>query len=215
MEMSDTNKFINNLYKEEDWIKQFRNENKDYPIIKEDTSRFLITMLSLKNPSSILEVGTCIGFSAIIMAKHLQNTHVTTIERYKVMADKAKINFSRFNVNDKITLIEESAIYALQNLNNTYDFIFLDAAKGQYINFLPHILRLLNINGIIISDNILQDGKIIENIENIEKRQRTIYNNMHKFLHAITTTDGLQTTILPIGDGVSITVKTDVKTPTI
>ena len=204
---TNVEEYIDSLYTETEETANFRAEHTEYPIIKKEAAKFLLTMLAMQKPTQVLEVGTCVGFSSILMAKYLKDAHITTIERYHIMIDKAKENFAKYGIQDKITLIEDDAINALQRLDKKYDFIFLDAAKGQYMNFLPHLLRLLNVNGIILSDNILQDGKIADEYETIVKRQRTIYNNMRKFLHVITHTEGLQSSVLPIGDGIGVTVK--------
>ncbi|MCL1996682.1 MAG: O-methyltransferase [Defluviitaleaceae bacterium] len=197
--------YLNNLYTEEKWLANLRASHLDFPIAKKETTRFLTTILAMKQPKKVLEIGTCIGFSTMLMAKYIEDIHITTIERHKMMIDKAKFHFDQYNVAHKIELIEENALYALENMDNTYDLIFLDAAKGQYINFLPHILRLLNMGGTLISDNLLQlAGK---DYNTIEKRMRTIYNNMQQFIEAITTTPQLETTILPIGDGIGLSVR--------
>ena len=204
--------YLNNLYKLESGelgrLQQFAYDNQ-LPIIKPDTVQFLKTILALKKPKDILEIGCLIGFSASLMASYNNNIHVTTIDRYDLMIQEAKANFKNLGLLDKITIIEGSAIYILENMknNNLFDLIFLDASKGQYINFLPHCLRLLRPGGVLISDNILQSGDIAKKPEQIIKRHRTIYNNMQEFLYAITNTDNLETSIIPIGDGIGLTVK--------
>ena len=200
--------YIDSLYQETKETAAFRDKHTEYPIIKKESARFLLTMLALKKPKQVLEIGTCVGFSSILMANYLPKAHITTIERYDKMIQVAKENFTKHNMEKRITLIEADAADTLAELSGPYDFIFLDAAKGQYLNFLPHILRLLSVDGMLISDNILQDGKIADKYENIVKRQRTVYNNMRKFLEVITHTNGLESSVLPIGDGIGISVKT-------
>ncbi|MCL1935087.1 MAG: O-methyltransferase [Defluviitaleaceae bacterium] len=215
----ETIKYIKSLYKnsinvESEFFKNLRVQYEKFPIIKEDSSCFLISLLNIKKPTKVLEVGTCVGFSTMLMASMYEDIHVTTIERYPMMIDIAKSNFDKYSFNQKITLIEENAIYSIKNLElneKKFDFIFLDAGKGQYIKFLPHLLNLLNLNGILISDNVLQNNNISKKWSDIEKRNRTIYINMRKFLYAITNTRGLISSILPIGDGISITTKIDNK----
>jgi len=189
-------------------LQKFAYEN-DYPIISNEVLHFLSTILKISRPKEILEIGCCIGFSANLMAS-LTNANITTIERYSVMIEKAKINIEKYGYKGRIRLIEGSAIYELENLvkqGKKYDFIFLDAAKGQYNNFLPFLLDLLEVDGVLLADNILQNGDIAKDREEIVKRHRTIHKNMRDFLQNITNNDILQTTIVPIGDGLTLTVK--------
>ena len=209
---NDVKKYINNLYEDIDGEIGELHEygfNNDFPIIPKETARFLATIISIKKPKQILEIGCCIGFSSSFMASLIdEDGHVTTIERFDLMIGKAKKNFEKLNMNNKITLLEGNATNILKTLNDRYDLIFIDAAKSQYINFLPECLRLLNVGGVIIADNVLQNGDIVKDFEEIEKRHRTIYRNMRKFLHTITHTEGLESTIIPIGDGVAMCTKT-------
>lgn len=203
----DVKKYLDDLY-ELPVLGQMYSQNREaYPIIPKDTALFLVNILHLKQPTLILEIGTCIGFSAALMAQTLKNAHITTIERYPLMIEKAKENFAKLKLTDRITLLEGNAPDILKNLQGGYDLIFLDGGKAQYINFLPRCLRLLKCDGVLIADNILQKGCIAKDISEIEKRQRTIYNNMRKFLEDITKNQELSTVILPIGDGLSFSVK--------
>lgn len=209
---SNIEDYINSLYKdiggEIGELQKYGYEN-DFPIIPKETARFLSTIIAIKKPKKILEIGCCIGFSSSFMASRLdEDGHITTIERFELMIGKAKENFKNLNMENKITLLEGNAMGILENLNQKYDFIFIDAAKSQYINFLPECLRLLEVGGVIIADNVLQNGDIVKHWEDIEKRQRTIYKNMRKFLHAVTHTHGLESTIIPIGDGLVMCTKT-------
>lgn len=180
----------------------------EYPIIPLETARLLVTQLHIHRPTKILEIGTCIGYSATLMASQLPEAHITTIDRYPIMIEQAKANFKKAGLDDtRVTLLEGSALEILQSMTETYDFIFLDASKGQYIYFLPEIMRLLKTGGVLMADNLLQHADIVKQWEEIEKRQRTIYVNMRKFLYEITHMAELQTSILPVGDGVSISVK--------
>ena len=191
-----------------DWLADLRASHTNFPIAKKGTIQFLATILASAKPKKVLEIGTGVGFSAIFMAKYIEDIHITTIERHQMMIDKAKFHFDIHGVTHKIKLIEDNAIYALENLEKakqSYDLIFLDAAKGQYINFLPHILNMLPTGAILISDNILQI--VQKDYNTIEKRKRTIYNNMTQFIQAITTMVCLETIILPIEDGVGFSVR--------
>ena len=180
------------------------------PIIRKEMQSLLKFLLAEKKPSSVLEVGTAIGFSAILMAENLPaDSHVTTIEKYEKRIPVAKENFLKFGLTDCITLLEGDATEILKGLEGTYDFIFMDAAKGQYINFMPEVLRLLAPGGILLSDNVMQEGDILESKFAVERRNRTIYKRMREYLYELTHNEMLTTVILPVGDGVTISVKKD------
>lgn len=181
----------------------------DYvPIIRKEMQSFLRMLLAMQRPMRILEVGTAVGFSAILMAEYAPDgCHITTIENYEKRIPIAKKNFLRAGKSEQITLIEGDAADILPTLDGEYDMIFMDAAKGQYINFMPHILRLLKQGGVLVSDNVLQDGDIIESHYIVERRNRTIYKRMREYLHALTHSSELTTSILPVGDGITVSVK--------
>ncbi|MCL2593403.1 MAG: O-methyltransferase [Defluviitaleaceae bacterium] len=185
-------------------------EKNNHPIIPKDVANFLKTIIHIKKPTQILEIGTCIGFSSIFMALNTpENCHITTIEKDEGLIKISQENFEKFSVLDKVTLLEGDALEILSKINTKFDFIFLDAAKGQYINMLPDIIRILKIGGILIADDVLIKGKIcVKNQNEVEKRWRTIYNRMCEFLHVMHNTDGLESTILPLDDGVLMSVKT-------
>ena len=136
---------------------------------------------------------------------------ITTIENYEKRIPIAKENFLRAGKQNVIELIEGDAAYVLKELKEPYDFIFMDAAKGQYINFLPEIMRLLKSGGVLVSDNVLQDGDIIESRFAVTRRNRTIHKRMRDYLYEITHVKELTTSVLPIGDGVTISVKKEGK----
>jgi len=178
------------------------------PIIRKEMQTLMKFMLAVNKPHSVLEVGTAIGFSAILMAENLpKDSHITTIEKYEKRIPLAKENFKRFEVEDRITFLEGDATKILKSLEGPYDFIFMDAAKGQYINFLPEILRLLSPGGILLSDNVMQDGNILESKFAVERRDRTIYKRMRDYLYELTHNEELTTVILPVGDGVTISTR--------
>lgn len=188
---------------------QQRSYDEGVPIIPNDVVRLISVLLSIKKPKKILEIGCAVGFSSSFMSGFLQDGGtVTTIERYPVMIEKAKKNITNLGLNDKINLIEGDANQVLKQLNEQYDVIFMDAGKGQYINILPDVYRLLKIGGIIIADDILQNGDVCKQKEEIVKRQRTIHYRLNDFLWEITHNKGLDTSILTIGDGVAICYKT-------
>ena len=188
------------------------------PIIRKSMQRFLKLMLELKKPKNILEVGTAVGFSAILMAQYSQSDcHITTIEKYEKRIPVAKENFLNSGFNDKITLIEGDAKDILNELLENengddkfagrYDMIFMDAAKGQYINFLPNAVKLLKKGGVLITDNVLQDDTVIQSKFTVVRRDRTIHKRMREYIRALMQSDELTTDILQLGDGISVSVK--------
>ena len=178
------------------------------PIVRKEMQTFLKLLLALNKPAKILEVGTAVGFSAILMAEYNPvHCEITTIENYEKRIPIAKENFRRAGKDKQITLYEGDATVILKQLEGTYDFIFMDAAKGQYIHFLPDILRLLNTGGLLVSDNVLQDGDIIESRFAVTRRNRTIHKRMREYLYELTHHDLLTTSVLPIGDGITMSVK--------
>ena len=182
----------------------------DVPIIRQDMQSFLKVLLAVHRPKKILEVGTAVGFSALLMAANTDaDCRITTIEKYEKRIPQARHNFAASGMQDRITLIEGDAAEVMRTLEDPYDLIFMDAAKGQYIHFLPEALRLLRCGGLLISDNVLQDGDIIESHYAVERRNRTIYKRMREYLYVLKHTKGLLTSIIPVGDGAAVTVKTE------
>ena len=178
------------------------------PIIRKETKEWMKTMLLIQRPQQILEVGTAVGFSAIYMSQFLpQNGHITTIEKWEPRITKAKENFKRASKEDCITLLEGDAADVLKQLQGSYDLIFMDAAKGQYIHFLPDVIRLLRKGGVLISDNVLQDGEVLDSKYVVERRNRTIHSRMREYLYTLKNHEELETSIIPLGDGVSLSVK--------
>ena len=178
------------------------------PIIRKETQSFLKVMMLMNRPARVLEVGTAVGFSAILMSEYLpEGSRITTIENYEKRIPIARNNFKRAGKEEQITLIEGDALEVMKTLEGPYDFIFMDAAKGQYIHWLPDIVRLLAPGGILLSDNVLQEGELIESHYLVERRNRTIYKRMREYLYQLKHHPLLLTTILPLGDGVSVSVK--------
>ena len=165
-------------------------------------------LLALKQPKRILEVGTAIGFSALLMSEYgPKDCSITTIEKYEKRIPLAKENFKKAGKEGQITLLEGDAAEILKELDGSFDFIFMDAAKGQYIHFLPDILRLMPKGGLLISDNVLQDGDVMESRFAVTRRNRTIHARMRDYLYELKHNEQLCTDILPVGDGVTISVK--------
>lgn len=181
----------------------------EVPIIRLEMERFLQVLLELKKPKAILEVGTAVGYSAMRMASFTSSdVSITTIENYEPRLEQARGNFAQCPWKDRIFLIEGDAADVLRTLESeAYDFVFMDAAKAQYIHFLPDVLRVLRTGGLLISDNVLQDGVILESHYAVERRDRTIYKRMRDYLRLLTQTDGLVTSVVPIGDGAAVTIK--------
>lgn len=182
------------------------------PIIRKETQSFLKVLLTIKKPKRILEVGTAVGFSAILMSTYMpEDGHITTIENYEKRIPIARANFKRAEKEDKITLIEGDAFEVMKTLEGPYDFIFMDAAKGQYIHYMPEVLRLLAPDGVLMSDNVLQDGDITQSRFAVERRNRTIHSRMREYLYELKHHEELETSILPLGDGVALSCRCDRK----
>lgn len=180
----------------------------DVPIIRREMQSFLKVLLMLKKPARVLEVGTAVGFSALLMSEYVpEECRITTIENYEKRIPIARENFRRAGKEEQITLIEGDATEVLKTLDGSYDFIFMDAAKGQYIHYLPDILRLLSPGGCLVSDNVMQDGDVIESRFAVERRNRTIHARMREYLYELKHREDLVTSILPLGDGAAVSVK--------
>lgn len=178
------------------------------PIIRREMQSFLKVLLQIKRPKRILEVGTAVGFSALLMCDNTpDDTMVTTIEKYEKRIPIAKENFKKAGMEHRIIFLEGDAMDILKELKGTYDFIFMDAAKGQYIHFMPEIMRLLEKDGILVSDNVLQEGDIIESHFAVERRNRTIYKRMREYLYELKHDERLLTSIIPIGDGAAVSIR--------
>ena len=178
------------------------------PIIRKEMQSFLKLLLAMQKPKRILEVGTAVGFSAILMAEYNPYPcEIVTIENYDKRIPIARENFVRAGKENQITLIEGDATEVLKTLDEPFDMIFMDAAKGQYINFMPDILRLLKKDGVLVSDNVLQDGDIIESHFVVTRRNRTIHKRMREYLYELTHREDLVTAVLPIGDGITVSTK--------
>lgn len=193
-----------------DALKEIEKEAKrdHVPIIRKGTQELLRILLKMKKPERILEVGAAIGFSSVFMGEcSSSETEITTIENYPPRIVRAKENIKMAGMEGKIHLLEGDAADILKELDGYYDFIFMDAAKGQYIHFLPDILRLLPSGGILVSDNVLQDGDIFESRYGIRRRNHTIHNRMREYLYVLTHNDELDTVILETGDGMTISVR--------
>ena len=194
--------------------KQIATEKETWPIIKPEVADFMRVQLSLIQPSTILEIGTAVGYSSILMSEHLkEGGKITTLERFPYMLEIASKNIKRAGLEDTIEIIEGDAADTLLTLPDAYyDVVFMDCAKGQYINFLPECIRVLKPGGLLITDNVLHKGSVAKSRYLIERRQRTTHSRLRDFLWTIMHSDQLVSTVMPLGDGVALSYKIGGKT---
>lgn len=189
-----------------DQLEQYAKET-NVPIIRKPMQSLLKFLLALTQPKQILEVGCAIGFSTLLLNEYAPpDCRITTIENYEKRIILARENFERYDKKRAITLLEGDAADLLKELAGPYDLVFMDAAKGQYLHFLPEVMRMMEPGGLLVSDNVLQDGDIIESRYAVTRRNRTIHTRMRDYLYEIKHDPGLETVILPIGDGVTLSV---------
>lgn len=178
------------------------------PVIRREMQSFMKFLMAAYKPKRILEVGTAIGFSALLMCEYNPvPCEIITIENYEKRIPIALENFKRAGREKQIQLLSGDAAEVLKTLEEPFDFIFMDAAKGQYLRFLPDVLRLLKSGGILVSDNVLQEGDLIESRFAVERRNRTIYKRMREYLYELKHNEALVTSLIPLGDGVAISTK--------
>ena len=180
------------------------------PIIRRDMQSFMRMLLAVKQPKRILEVGTAVGFSTLLMCEYgPKDLKIVTIENYEKRIPIARANFARAGMEQKITLLEGDALEIMKGMPDDagFDFVFMDAAKGQYPAYLEQVMRFLVPGGILITDNVLQDGDIIESRFAVERRDRTIHSRMREYLYTLKHHPELETSILPLGDGVALSVR--------
>ena len=175
------------------------------PIVQKETGVFLEFITSMKKPKKILELGTAVGFSSILMYESAgTEPDIITIERDENMIEMAKINLDRFNLTDKISIEQGDCLEVLERLDDKFDLIFMDAGKGHYNHFLPHCLRLLKEDGIIVADNVLFRGMVASQ-ELVKRRKITIVKRMRTYLDLVTQDENLITSVIPMGDGIAVT----------
>ena len=177
-----------------------REEN--IPIIPHETVAYFRFLMETLQPKNILEIGTAIGFSALLMAKHAPNAKITTIDRNPEMISFAKENFTKFDSRKQITLLEGDAVDILSTLTGNYDFVFMDSAKSKYIVFLPEILKHLEVGGVVVLDDVFQGGDIAKDIMEVRRGQRTIYRGLQRLFDATLNNPGLTASLVPLGDGI-------------
>lgn len=185
--------------------------DEDVPVIRRQTQSLIKFLLSLHKPHTILEIGTAVGFSAILMATYGEDDlHIDTIENYEKRIVKARVNIEESGYQDRINLIEGDAQEIIEDLlakGNEYDMIFVDAAKAQYINYLPVVKKLLKKGGLLLSDNVLFDGDIVQSRFAVRRRDRTIHARIREYLRVLSEDEDFVTTILPVADGMTMSVK--------
>ena len=185
-------------------VEEFAIENK-VPIVQKETAKFLEFMVSMKKPKKILELGTAIGYSATLMFEAAgTEPEIVTVERDENMVKLAKENLNNFGLQDKINIIQGDCLEILENLDDKYDLIFMDAGKGHYNHFLPHCLRLLKDDGIIIADNVLFRGMVASD-DLVKRRKITIVKRMRTYLDLVSSDENLITSVIPMGDGIAVT----------
>ncbi|WP_428244552.1 O-methyltransferase [Eubacterium sp. Marseille-QA0814] len=204
--------YINSLEKEnspvlEEIEKEARKDG--VPIIRKEMESFLRVMLSIKKPMRILELGTAVGYSAILMSEYInEKGQIITIENYEKRIPIAKENIKKAGRENVIKLLEGDAMEIMPTLErDQFDFVFMDAAKAQYIHFLPEVLRLMKKDGVLITDNVLQEGDLIQSKYVVRRRDRTIHKRMREYLEVVKNHPQLETSIVPIGDGITMSVK--------
>ena len=179
------------------------------PIIKRETASLLRTMVAALKPARILEIVTAVGYSALLMCQAMpRECHITTIEKYGKRIPVARRNFKKAGEEGRITLLEGDADVLLKELEGrSFDLVFMDAAKGQYLHWLPQLLKVMPVGAVLISDNVLQDGDIVESRFAVQRRNRTIHSRMREYLHTLKHMEELETAVIPIGDGVTISTR--------
>lgn len=204
--------YINSLEQENNKVlaEIEREAHKDsVPIIRKEMESFLRVMLAVKRPKKILELGTAVGYSAILMSECMdKDAKIVTIENYEKRIPIAKENILKAGQSERIELLEGDALEIMPLLEKEqFDFVFMDAAKAQYIYFLPEVLRLMKEGAVLITDNILQEGDLVQSKYVVRRRDRTIHKRMREYLEVVKNHPALETSIVPIGDGITISVK--------
>ena len=179
------------------------------PIIRSETAALLRSLTAALRPENILEIGTAVGYSALQMCQVMPaNCHITTIEKYEKRIPEAKENFRKAGEESRITFLEGDADMWLKELKGKqFDLVFMDAAKGQYLNWLPLLLDLMHVGAVLISDNVLQDGDVVQSRFAVQRRNRTIHSRMREYLYELKHMEEFETAVIPIGDGVTISTR--------
>ncbi|MDO4634939.1 MAG: O-methyltransferase [Streptococcus sp.] len=177
-------------------------KKENIPIIPHETVSYFRWLLQSIQPKNILEIGTAIGFSALLMAENAPEAKITTIDRNEEMIAFAKENFEKFDTRNQITLVEGDAVDLLSGLTEMYDFVFMDSAKSKYIVFLPEVLKHVKKGGVVILDDIFQGGDVAKPILEVRRGQRTIYRGLQRLFDATLNHPDLTASLVPLGDGI-------------
>lgn len=201
-----TSLFIEDLLNDTDFVdlRKYAIDN-DVPIMNSQTKELIISILQISKPKKILEIGTAIGYSSLCFKKYT-GADITTIELDTTTAEFARKNFEKYNVN--VNLINDDAMKALRNIDQGFDFVFIDANKSRYLDYFKITSKLLNKGGIIIADNVLFRGEVC-NDDIMEKRKNTLVKRLRNFLAYITDLENFTTSVIPIGDGLTLSVRRD------
>ena len=175
------------------------------PIIRSETAALLRSLTAALRPENILEIGTAVGYSALQMCQVMpENCHITTIEKYEKRIPEAKENFRKAGEESRITFLEGDADMWLKELKGKqFDLVFMDAAKGQYLNWLPLLLDLMPVGAVLISDNVLQDGDVVQSRFAVQRRNRTIHSRMREYLYELKHMEEFEIAVISIGNGVT------------
>ena len=187
----------------EDGLKELETfaQRENIPIIPHETVAYFRLLMETLQPERILEIGTAIGFSALLMAEHAPKAQITTIDRNPEMIGLAKENLAKYDQRQQITLLEGDAVDLIEGLEDSYDFVFMDSAKSKYIVFLPEILKHVRQGGLIVLDDVFQGGDVAKDIQEVRRGQRTIYKGLHKLFEATLNHPDLTASLVPLGDG--------------
>ncbi|EDS77254.1 O-methyltransferase [Clostridium massiliodielmoense] len=205
--------YIRSLIKEDnDVLKELQEFaiKEKVPIVQEEVANFLKFMIISNRPKKILELGTAIGYSSILMNIAANGQcEITTIERDEKMIDIAKNNIKKYGFDNKINILQGDCLEILPSIEDEFDLIFMDAGKGHYNHFLPHCMRMLKKDGMIIADNVLFRGMVATN-ELVKRRKITIVKRMRSYLEMVSSDKNLITSVIPMGDGIAITTRRNI-----
>lgn len=177
-------------------------QKENIPVIPHETVAYFRLLMQTLQPERILEIGTAIGFSALLMAENSPQSQITTIDRNEEMIGFAKENFAKFDSRNQIELLEGEAMDLLPNLeDDSYDFVFMDSAKSKYIVFLPEVLKKVKVGGLIVLDDIFQGGDVAKDIMEVRRGQRTIYRGLQRLFDATLDNPNLTASLISMSDG--------------
>ncbi|MGO4929804.1 O-methyltransferase [Streptococcus alactolyticus] len=171
------------------------------PIIQHEVVAYFRFLMQTLQPKNILEIGTAIGFSTLLMAENAPGAKITTLDRNPEMIAFAKDNFAKYDTRHQITLVEGDAVDTLSSIEGEFDFVFMDSAKSKYIVFLPEVLEHLKVGGVVVFDDVFQGGDIVKPIEEVRRGQRTIYRGLQRLFDATLDNPDLTATLVPLSDG--------------